>query len=172
MEKSVTDAADMKDPEGGPDCAAAKALAGVLDASGIKETFGLKDIDASQLAPLTLAYVGDAVYELIVRTLIVGQGDAKPDRLHRKTSAVVNAHAQAVAAERIRPLLSEEELGIYRRGRNAHPQTTAKHASVSDYRKATGFEALVGRLYLEGRVDRLMELVRAGLQDEDAQASG
>ena len=128
----------------------------------LKEKFSLPRVDIQTYSPLTLAYIGDAAYELVVRTFLVDQGNSRPDKLHRKASSMVKAAAQAAMAEALKDSLTEEELSVYRRGRNAKSPTMAKNASMSDYRKATGFEALMGYLYLKGEQKRLIDLVYAG----------
>ena len=127
----------------------------------LKEKFSLPQVDIQTYSPLTLAYIGDAAYELVVRTFLVDQGNSRPDKLHRKASSMVKAAAQAAMAEALKDSLTEEELSVYRRGRNAKSPTMAKNASMSDYRKATGFEALMGYLYLKGEQKRLIDLVYA-----------
>lgn len=133
--------------------------------SGIREEFDLGDVDIRTYSPLVLAYIGDGIYELVIRSLLVGRGNTQAAKLHREASSLVNAGAQAVMLERIKEHLTEEELQIFRRGRNAHSPTMAKHASVSEYRRATGFEALMGYLYLGGQMERLLKLVRLGLEE-------
>ena len=128
----------------------------------LKEKFSLPKVDIQTYSPLTLAYIGDAAYELVVRTFLVDQGNSRPDKLHRKASSMVKAAAQAAMAEALKDSLTEEELSVYRRGRNAKSPTMAKNASMSDYRKATGFEALMGYLYLKGEQKRLIDLVYTG----------
>ena len=128
----------------------------------LKEKFSLPQVDIQTYSPLTLAYIGDAAYELVVRTFLVDQGNSRPDKLHRKASSMVKAAAQAAMAEALKDSLTEEELSVYRRGRNAKSPTMAKNASMSDYRKATGFEALMGYLSLKGEQKRLIDLVYAG----------
>ena len=128
----------------------------------LKEKFSLPQVDIQTYSPLTLAYIGDAAYELVVRTFLVDQGNSRPDKLHRKASSMVKAAAQAAMAEALKDSLTEEELSVYRRGRKAKSPTMAKNASMSDYRKATGFEALMGYLYLKGEQKRLIDLVYAG----------
>ena len=128
----------------------------------LKEKFSLPQVDIQTYSPLTLAYIGDAAYELVVRTFLVDQGNSRPDKLHRKASSMVKAAAQAAMAEALKDSLTEEELSVYRRGRNAKSPTMAKNASMSDYRKATGFEALMGYLYLKGEQKRLIDRVYAG----------
>lgn len=129
----------------------------------IKEAFAVKDADIRSYSPLTLAYIGDAVYDLIVRTVVVERANRAASALHKKTSSIVRAKTQSDMIEVLMPKLTEEEAEIYKRGRNAKPHTTAKNASVSDYRRATGFEALVGYLYLTGNFDRVLALVKEGL---------
>ena len=133
----------------------------------IRESFGLENTDIRTYSPLTLAYVGDAVYELIIRSLLTGKGNAQVNRLHKRASALVNAGAQSDLLERIREELTEEELHVFRRGRNANSATMAKHAKMTYYRKATGFEALMGWLYLTGQTERMLTLIRLGLEDTE-----
>lgn len=132
----------------------------------VQSAFALEDMDVRTYSPLALAYIGDCIYELVIRSFLIGQGNAQAGRLHRKASSLVNAGTQAAMTEKIKPELTEEELHVFRRGRNANSPTMAKHATVSEYRRATGFEALMGYLYLEGRMDRLLELVKLGLEEE------
>mgnify|MGYP000201857540 FL=1 len=130
----------------------------------IKQEFALKEVDIRTYSPLTLAYIGDGIYDLIVRTVVVERGNESANRLHRKTIGYVNAKTQAQMIEALLPDLSEEEVAVYKRGRNAKSYTSAKNASIADYRKATGFEALLGYLYLQDKEDRILELVKAGLE--------
>ncbi|MDY5649183.1 MAG: ribonuclease III domain-containing protein [Lachnospiraceae bacterium] len=130
----------------------------------LKERFALPEVDIQTYSPLILAYIGDAAYELIIRTYLVDQGNGRPDRLHRKASSMVKASAQAAMAEALLPLMTGEEEQVYRRGRNAKSVTMAKNATMSDYRKATGFEALMGYLYLKGEQKRMVDLVYEGLR--------
>ena len=125
-----------------------------------KFTPELTETDARAYAPLTLAFLGDAVYELALRTMLVQRGDMRPNELNRRSSMLARAHAQSEAMEAIEPLLDETEAEIYRRGRNAKSHTMAKNATMGDYRRATGFEALIGYLYLAGKQERMMELIR------------
>ncbi|NBH98586.1 ribonuclease III [Anaerotruncus sp. 1XD22-93] len=129
----------------------------------LREAFGMEDVDLRTYSPLTLAYIGDAIYDLIIRTLIVKQGNSRPEKMHKRASALVKASAQAEMIERLLPMLTEEEHAIYKRGRNAKSYTMAKNATMLDYRKATGFEALMGYLYLKEDMSRLIDLVKAGL---------
>lgn len=127
------------------------------------EQFGIREQDIRTYSPLTLAYIGDGIYDLVIRSLVVGQGNTHANLLHRKTSSLVRASAQAELIEALLPDLTEEEAAVYRRGRNAHSPTMAKNATMSDYRRATGFEALMGYLYLKNEVARMVELVKLGL---------
>ncbi|MCI8596995.1 MAG: ribonuclease III [Lachnospiraceae bacterium] len=140
---------------------------GVIDLMNlIREEFALKDVDIRTYSPLALAYIGDGIYELVIRSILVGKGNAQANRLHKKASSLVNAAAQSEMIERLKEELTEEELQVFKRGRNANSATMAKHATVSDYRKATGLEALMGYLYLTGNLKRLIELVKLGLEDK------
>ncbi len=128
-----------------------------------KESFRLKDADARQYSPLVLAYMGDAVYEILIRTKVVNDGNEQVNKLHKKASALVKAGAQADLLKAIESDLTEEEHAIYKRGRNAKSASMAKNATMKEYRMATGFEALVGYLYLSGQFERLFKLVSLGL---------
>lgn len=118
-------------------------------------------------SPLTLAYIGDGVYELVIRTILVKKGNCAVNHLHKQASNLVKASAQSAMMETLEPLLTEEEKSVYKRGRNAHSHTMAKHASMADYRRATGFEALMGYLYLKEDFARIFELIRAGIGEDD-----
>ena len=122
----------------------------------IKEQFHLPPVDIRTYSPLTLAYIGDGIYDLIIRAIIVGKGNTKASRLQQETSKLDRA-----------PYLSEEETDIYRRGRNAKSPTMAKNATMTDYRKATGFEALMGYLYLKDEFERMVELIKIALGEEE-----
>lgn len=126
----------------------------------IREEFGVGDVDIRSYSPLTLAYIGDGVFDLIIRSVVVGRGNTSANRLHQRTSRIVKAQTQAQIIAYLEPKLTQEEADIYRRGRNAKSPTMAKNATVADYRKATGLEALVGYLYLTDRFERLVELVK------------
>lgn len=129
----------------------------------IREKFQIPDNDIRTYSPLTLAYIGDGIYDLVIRSIVVGQGNTRASQLHRKTSQMVKAHAQSAMVEWILPYLNEEEKAVYKRGRNAKSATMAKNATMVDYRRATGFEALMGYLYLTDQTDRLLNLVKVGL---------
>ena len=123
----------------------------LLDTLSVKE--------ATQLSPITLAFIGDAVYTLYVREKLVFQKDEKGNELNKKTSAVVKATAQSEFVLKILPLLTAEESAIFRRGRNAKKTTKAKSASVMEYNNSTGFEALLGYLYVTGNLERINYLL-------------
>ena len=108
---------------------------------------------------LTLAYIGDAVFEIYVRSYLITQKNEMVAKLHKYAKGYVKASAQSKYMEMLEDKLTEDELAAYKRGRNAHPKTTAKNADVVDYRRATGFETLVGYLYVSGRKERLDELM-------------
>lgn len=116
----------------------------------------LRDVNA--ISALGLAHVGDAVYEILVRTTLVTQGHTTGAHLHQDTTALVCAPAQAQAAELLLPLLTEEEQAFYRRGRNADVHHIPKNATRAQYSKATALEALFGALYLLGRQERISAL--------------
>ena len=132
----------------------------------LKELFHLEDQDLRSYSPLTLAYIGDGVYELIIRTILIKKGNCPVNRLHKKASSLVKAGAQSAIMEVIEEKLTPEELSVYRRGRNAHSPTMAKHATMADYRRATGFEALMGYLYLKEDYTRMLTLVRMGIGED------
>ena len=120
--------------------------------------------DIRTYSPLTLAYIGDGIFDVISRSIVVGRGNTPVNQLHHKTSHVVKAHSQAIMAEALMDVLTDTEKDIYRRGSNAKSHTMAKNATVTDYRSATGFEALMGYLYLTDQMERMMEVVSIGLE--------
>ena len=130
----------------------------------IETKFNISLLEPEQYSSLGLAYIGDAVYDMIIRTLVLGAGNGKVKIFHKMTSSIVKAEAQAKLVKEILPELSEEETAVFKRGRNAKSATSAKNASIADYRAATGFEALLGYLYLKKNMDRGMELVKSGLE--------
>lgn len=123
-------------------------------------------LDASKLSMLALAHVGDAVYELLTRTMLCTRANSSVAQLHKQTVSYVNAPAQARAAEKILPLLDAEEASVYRRGRNAKVNSVPHNADIGQYHAATGLEALFGWLYLQGRTERAEELFRAIMEAE------
>lgn len=130
----------------------------------IYEGLDMKHTEPSQLSPLVLAYIGDSIYDLVIKTWVIEQGNMQVNKLNKKTSSIVKAESQSAMIGVIEPMLSEHEEAVYKRGRNANSYTSAKNASIGDYRRATGFEALMGYLYLSGQYERMMELVKAGLE--------
>ncbi len=130
----------------------------------IKEEFGCKEVDVRAYSPLTLAYIGDSIYDLVIRTVVVERANRAANDLHKKTVKYVNATVQARMAEALQDVMTEEELAVYKRGRNAKSYTSAKNATIGDYRKATGLEALFGYLYLMDKMERVFELLKTGLE--------
>ena len=131
----------------------------------LKETFELEYQDIRTYSPLTLAYIGDAIYELVIRTILVEKGNTQVNKLHKRASRLVKASAQSAMIEKLKPYLTEEEMGLFKRGRNAKAATMAKNATMSDYRRATGFEALMGYLYLTEQWERMLELMKTGIRE-------
>jgi ribonuclease III family protein len=124
------------------------------------EQLQIRQEDVNLFSPLVLAYAGDAVYELYIRTLLLSQGNAPVHKLHKRSVAFVKAKAQSEIIHRLMELLTPEEQDIVRRGRNAKSGTIPKNADVTEYKYATGFEALIGYLYLKGDFARLQELLK------------
>jgi len=123
-------------------------------------------IKANNLSPVVLAFVGDAVYSLFVRERLTFSSDCKPGELNKLATSEVNACAQAEFIKEIMPFLSDEELSVFKRARNAKKPNKAKHATVSEYNSATGFEAVLGYLYLTGETDRLNFILNKGKENE------
>ena len=128
-----------------------------------KKSMGLEPVDVRTYSPLVLAYIGDAVYELMIRSKVINHGSMHVNKMHKRSAALVKASAQAQLIKAMHEELTEEELAAYKRGRNAKSATMAKHATMIDYRMATGLEALVGWLFLTEQYARLVELVSRGL---------
>ena len=133
----------------------------ILDA--IKQRFACEEVDIRTYSPLTLAYIGDAIYDLVIRTIVVERGNRSANTLHKKAVKYVNARVQAQIIDALESELTDEEEAVYHRGRNAKSYTSAKNASIIEYRKATGLEALCGYLYLRGKQERMLELIQNGL---------
>lgn len=125
--------------------------------------FNIERKEATEFSPLVLAYIGDAVYELIIRSILVSMGNRPVNKLNKDATSLVKAAAQSEIVKLISDNLSEEEYTVFKRGRNSSPHTMAKNASMTDYKYATGFEALIGFLYLDNRCDRALELVKLGI---------
>jgi ribonuclease-3 family protein len=130
----------------------------------IIEAFEKKNI--TDYSPIVLAYIGDAVFELIVRTMVLSKGNAPVSKLHKKSSEIVKAKSQSEMYFKIENMLTDEEMSVLKKGRNAKSYTTPKNADISDYRHATGVEALFGYLYLKGRLERAIELFKVGIAPE------
>lgn len=129
----------------------------------IKESLKLQAVDPCGYSPLALAYIGDAVYELVIRTKVINYGSMRVNKMHKRSASLVKAETQAVLIKVLEEVLTPEELSVFKRGRNAKSASTAKHATVIDYRMATGFEALIGYLYITEQYGRIIELVCIGL---------
>ena len=121
-------------------------------------------VDPRTSSPLVLAYIGDCVFDLIIKLMVTGRGNRQVHKLHEETSRYVQASAQSFMMRAMQENLTAEEHAVYRRGRNARSVSPAKNQSITDYRRATGFEALIGYLYLSGEYERLTELVTIGLK--------
>ena len=128
--------------------------------------FDIEEKDIRTYSPLTLAFLGDAVYELVIRTLVVGKGNTSPAKLH-KTSSSFEKAAQSALLDRIEEELTDDEMDFVRRGRNSKPRTMAKNASTKDYLKATGLETLIGYLYIKGDEERLFYLMEKGMEGKE-----
>lgn len=129
----------------------------------------LDEVDLREYSPLVLAYIGDDIYDLVIRTMLVKRQNCQVQKLHKRASALVKAQKQAEMIEKLMPYLTEDEIRIYKRGRNAKSYSKAKNASTLDYRKATGFEALMGYLYLKKDMKRIIDLVYIGLSEKSSE---
>lgn len=130
----------------------------------VNEKFKLDNNKPEEVTPLMLAYIGDAVYEVVSRIIVMSGGNRPINQVHRDNTKIVNATTQARMAEALMDVFDEAEASQYRRGKNAKSQTSAKNSSLADYRKATGLEAVIGYLYLKGNNDRLIELINTGFE--------
>lgn len=131
--------------------------------SYMQELFHMQEVDIKSYSPLALAYLGDCVFDLVIKSLILNQGNRQVQKLHHDTSAIVQASSQSKIMRVIQGKLTEEEHLVYKRGRNSKTVSPAKNQSVTDYRRATGFEALMGYLYLKKEYRRMLELIKMGL---------
>lgn len=120
---------------------------------------------ASSFSPLALAYIGDAVYEIFIRTYVMNKGNAPVNKLHKASRDLVKAEAQAKMYMIIDAVLTEEEKSVLKRGRNAKSNSVPKNGDLGDYRHATGVEALIGYLYIEGKIERIQELINMALKE-------
>ena len=132
----------------------------------VQEEFHLKEQDLRTYTPLTLAFVGDNVYDLVVRTVLLGEGRRNLNEIHKKKSNLVKAETQAWIAEYLlnEGLFTEEEADYYRKGKNAKTQSHAKNAGLGDYHRATGLETVMGYLYLTGQEERAVHLCKTGME--------
>ena len=133
----------------------------------VNEIFNSKEVRPNEYSPLALAFIGDSVFDLVIKSVIVEKANCQVNKLQNKTSKIVRATTQALIVDALKDELSEEEANIYRRWRNAKPYTKAKNASYSEYCKATGLEALVGYLYLKGDTERLVSLIKLGIENAE-----
>ncbi len=131
--------------------------------SYMNELFQMEEVDIREYSPLTLAYIGDCIYDLVIKSLVINEGNKQVNKLHQETSKLVQASAQSLMMRTMQEHLTEEEHAVYKRGRNAKSVSPAKNQSITDYRRATGFEAILGYLYLKKDYKRLLDLVKIGL---------
>lgn len=131
---------------------------------GVQQYFGENKTKPGQYSSLALAYIGDGVFDLVIRTIILDMGNGKVRDFHRTVSSIVKASSQAKIIRSVLSELTEEEMAVYKHGRNAKSATSAKNSSIIDYRVATGFEALTGYLYLSHRLDRALEIIKLGME--------
>ncbi|MCX8130927.1 MAG: Mini-ribonuclease 3 [Clostridia bacterium] len=132
----------------------------------VSDGFKTIEKDAGQYNPLVLAYIGDAVYEVFVRTLLVSKSNAPVHKLHKYSIEYVKAKAQSDIVHKLLEHLTQEEQDIVRRGRNAKSGTIPKNADVTEYKYATGFESLIGYLYLKKDISRLMQILSLSVSDK------
>lgn len=126
--------------------------------------FALPCHDLKEYSPLTLAYIGDAAYEMVVRTILVRRANQQVNKLHKMASALVSAEHQSKMVTVLEKVFTEEEEQVYKRGRNAKAGTRSRSASITEYRRATGLEAVIGYLYLKGEYDRIVDLMEMALE--------
>ncbi len=129
----------------------------------LNSKFDIESKDIRTYSPLTLAYIGDAIFDVVIRSILVNKGNTAVNKLHQRASAVVKAPTQAKLAAALMEDFTEEEADWYRRGRNSKPHTKAKNATTMDYLEATGFEAVLGYLYLTDNMDRICDLINLGI---------
>lgn len=128
---------------------------------------GKEKMPPGQMSPLTLAFIGDCIFDLVVRTVVVENGNAPVNKLHNRAAHYVKAPSQMIMLNLIKEEFTEEEMAVYKRGRNAKSYTSAKNASITEYRVATGFEALIGYLYLNQQFERALYLLHLGIERFD-----
>ena len=130
----------------------------------LQVTSGVISNKANTYSPLALAYIGDGVYEMFIRSYVLSKGNAPVNKMHKASRELVRASSQAKLYYLIEELLSEEEKAVLKRGRNAKSVSVPKNGDVTEYRHATGLEALIGYLYIEGKIDRIKEIIDTGLE--------
>ena len=118
------------------------------------------------MSPLLLAFIGDSVYDICIRTALVKQGNRQVQKIHKRATDFVSARAQSETVDRLQSFFTEDEMSIFKRGKNAKFHTKAKNADTMEYKRATGLEAVFGYLYLKGETDRILELVRLATDGE------
>lgn len=123
-----------------------------------------ENAEINSFSPLSLAYIGDAVYEVYIRSHVMNNGNMQVNKFHREATRYVSANAQSNIIHRIMQFLTEEEISVFKRGRNAHSYTSAKNADIVAYRHATGFEALIGYLFILKQFDRINEIVKMSIE--------
>ena len=138
----------------------------LTDLDKIIQAFELSEQDYRNYPALTLAYIGDCIYDLVIRTIVIHRSHKQVNDLHKKTIRYVKAETQALMVQGLieNDMLTEEEHSVYKRGRNTKSHTVSKNASVAAYRKATGFEAVLGYLYVTRQMERILELTKLGLK--------
>jgi ribonuclease-3 family protein len=130
----------------------------------LNKEFNIDAKDIRSYSPLTLAYIGDAIFDVVIRSILVNKGNTAVNKLHKRASDIVKATTQAAFVKALSGEFTEEEADYYRRGRNSKPHTKAKNATVIDYLDATGFEAVIGFLYLTGNMERICQLISIGIE--------
>lgn len=133
---------------------------------GLDKHLNLEPFKPNTYSPLSLAYIGDSIYDLVIRTMVMNQGNKAVGKMHKEVSSYVNAKAQAQIYFKVANKLTEEEQAAFKRGRNAKSNSTPKNADLKTYKHATGLEAVLGYLYLQGKLDRIFELIALGLEEE------
>ena len=137
-----------------------------LSFNNIKNIYELENKDIKTISPLVFAYIGDSVYDLIIKSILVAKGNIPVNKLHKKASELVKANAQVKMYEAVKEMLTEDEISIFKRGRNAKSYTSAKNATIGDYRIATGYEALFGYWYLSGQTERMLEMAQKAMEEK------
>lgn len=125
-----------------------------------------KNTDPGLVSPLLLAFIGDSVYDICIRTALVKQGNRQVQKIHKRATDFVSARAQSETVDRLQSFFTEDEMSIFKRGKNAKFHTKAKNADTMEYKRATGLEAVFGYLYLKGETDRILELVKLATDGE------